>query len=277
MLTNSQTNPFFIKFSHSTDLPFVHFLPYNFKSNRNLQTNNHLLHVLSVIVKTFFDTENDIQKHLETLGLENNSSDNKTEDNILGFPSLEEELLSEITFDLCDDGPDLTPTSIVYSSQTATVGANDIEDDVVLGASRRLRLAVGRVLKILSEIVDRLNKHNLNELLKQKEDLTIELQEEGQRRDALTQHLLDKEKLVHKLEAEKRILDEQLVDYQEIREQYEHCRMKLDEYEQDRDKFLSEKKRFEMEKSTFSKGLPQLEHSEYFSLFFLMFAFKNAC
>ena len=86
-----------------------------------------MLHVLSDLVKTFLDTENDIQKQLETLGLENKSL--RPEDSgLLGFPSLDDERISDLTFDgLCDDGPDLTPSSMVYSNHSMNATSNDIE------------------------------------------------------------------------------------------------------------------------------------------------------
>ncbi|KPM04790.1 hypothetical protein QR98_0032440, partial [Sarcoptes scabiei] len=91
----------------------------------NSQTNNRLLVVLSDLVKTFLDTEQDIHKQLETLGFERNTdnavhqrnspSNNNRSDDPFQFSSLEEERLlmsNEITtFDLCEDGPDLTSPS----------------------------------------------------------------------------------------------------------------------------------------------------------------------
>ena len=218
------------------------FLTIFFPLNRyNQQTNNRLLVVLSDLVKTFLDTEQDIQKQLETLGLESvkngqfNSSmimkNGHCDDSFGGFPSLNhdqsERLLmsttnSEIvTFDLlCEDGPDLTtPSELIYSNplscsttiagsgSTAIVNgtqSNDIEDDVVLGASRRLRLAVERVLKILADTLER-QKQDFEELRRQKDELRMEFQEECQRSDKLTRQLMEKEQLVKTLENEKKI------------------------------------------------------------------------
>ena len=242
----------------------------------NQQTNNRLLVVLSDLVKTFLDTEQDIQKQLETLGLESvkngqfNSSmimkNGHCDDSFGGFPSLDhdqsERLLmsttnSEIvTFDLlCEDGPDLTtPSDLIYnnnplsySTNTTITGSgskslmngqsNDIEDDVVLGASRRLRLAVERVLKILSNTMDQ-QKQDYNELQQQKNELQIEFQEECKRSDQLTRQLMEKEQTVKILENEKKLLNDQLIDYNEIRLQQQCLREKLDEFEHERDRFI---------------------------------------
>lgn len=225
-----------------------------------------MLHVLSDLVKTFLDTENDIQKQLETLGLENNKSSRGEDSGLLGFTSLDDERISDLTFEgLCDDGPDLTtPSSMIYSNHSLTnnTTANDIEDDVVLGASRRLRLAVERVLKILTEVVDHHSQNDLKELLKEKDDLTNELQEEVQRRDKLTRQLLDKESALHKLENEKRTLVERTTDYGEVKAERDQLKLKLEEYERDRNKFLNDHKRFESEKNSFNQGLPQLQQSK---------------
>nr|XP_027200506.1 A-kinase anchor protein 9-like isoform X3 [Dermatophagoides pteronyssinus] len=269
----------------------------------NQQTNNRLLVVLSDLVKTFLDTEQDIQKQLETLGLESvkngqfNSSSSMImknghcDDSFGGFPSLDhdqsERLLmsttnSEIvTFDLlCEDGPDLTtPSDLIYNSNnplsystnTTITGSgskslmngqsNDIEDDVVLGASRRLRLAVERVLKILSNTMDQ-QKQDYNELQQQKNELQIEFQEECKRSDQLTRQLMEKEQTVKILENEKKLLNDQLIDYNEIRLQQQCLREKLDEFEHERDRFINDNKRFEMERKSFDKGLPQLHQNK---------------
>lgn len=262
----------------------------------NRQTDNRLLVVLSDLVKTFLDTENDIQKQLETLGLESKNGQGKcspmknghADDSLdRGFPSLEpdqpERLLmsttSEIaTFDLlCEDGPDLTtPSELIYSNplscsttiagsgSTAIVNgtqSNDIEDDVVLGASRRLRLAVERVLKILADTLER-QKQDFEELRRQKDELRMEFQEECQRSDKLTRQLMEKEQLVKTLENEKKILNDQLIDFNEMKLQQQCLRDKLEEFERERDRFVTDNKRFEMERKSFDKGLPQLHQSK---------------
>lgn len=226
-------------------------------------TNNRTLHVLSDLVQTFLDTEKDIQRRLETLGLESKAAQ-PDDSGLLGFPSLDDERISDLTFDgLCDDGPDLTPSSMVYSSHSLNATSNDIEDDVVLGASRRLRLAVERVLSILSGLADHHSQHDIKELLKQKDELALELQEEVQRRDKLTRQLLEKESALHSVESEKRSLVERTADYAEVKVEREQLKLKLEEYERDRDKFLSDHQRFELEKSTFAQGLQPLQQSKF--------------
>lgn len=259
--------------------------------------------VLSDLVKTFLDTENDIQKQLEQLGLEkqqhpssnipnqarmvNGKGSPLKTDDLLAFSSLEDERFllstSEIpSFELCEDGPDLTtPSSILYTNSNSlnnTIGSttigtsgnnsNDIEDDVVLGASRRLRFAVERVLKILTDTLDH-QKNDFNELLKQKDDLMLECQEECQRSDKLAQQLMEKENIIKNLENEKKNLTEKLIDHNEIKDQYDRLKEKLEEFETERDKFIMDNKRLEIERKSFDQGLPKLHQSKLFlNLFF---------
>lgn len=254
-------------------------------SSYGTATNNRMLHVLSDLVKTFLDTENDIQKQLEALGLENGST--RAEDSgLIGFTSLDDERISDLTFDgLCDDGPDLTtPSSMIYSTNHSLNNGNnttnDIEDDVVLGASRRLRLGVERVLKILNEVVSHHSQTDIKGLLKEKEDLANELQEEVQRRDQLTRQLLDKESALHRMEGEKRALVERTTDYGEVKAERDQLKLKLEEYERDRKKFINDHKRFEAEKNSFNQGLPQLQQSKCrisLSSLFSFFPFAPFC
>lgn len=233
-----------------------------------------MLHVLSDLVKTFLDTENDIQKHLETLGLEKSSNSqlldySLSDGNLLGFPSIEDERFSEITFDLCEDGPDLTPSSMAYSNNSLTINGNtgnDIEDDVVLGASRRLKQAVERVLKILSNIVDGHRQFDMKDLLKQKENIAFELKEEAHRSDKLTKELMDKEKMLQFVENENKKLLDQMCDYKDVKYEYTKLQKKLAEFEQDRERFMQENRRLETEKSMFNQGLPKLQQSKCLSL-----------
>src|SRR6218665_726950 len=118
-----------------------------------------MLHVLSDLVKTFLDTENDITKHLQSLGLDSTGSSSvdlkRTFDDSFfyqGFPSIEGgDNLSDLTGEgLLED--QLTNHSGLYYSTTNTSShsnlqekSNDVEDDVVLVASKRLRSAVERV------------------------------------------------------------------------------------------------------------------------------------
>lgn len=223
--------------------------------------NSRLLHVLSDLVKTFIDTEHDIQRHLNDMGIENRVS-NK-EELLQSFVSLNEdfaERLSE-TNDLCEDGPDLSPNSTnLYF--TPPLGQNEAEEDVVLGASRRLRTAVDRVLKLLSDIVSTHSEQDFNGLLKKNEELQSELNEECVRRNKLTSQLLQIEDRVKALEKEKITLTEKIIDYNETKRQMETMRVKLNEYELERDKWIADQKRLEEEKSSFAQGLPDLQKSK---------------
>ncbi|KAI7685847.1 Pericentrin [Sarcoptes scabiei] len=258
----------------------------------NSQTNNRLLVVLSDLVKTFLDTEQDIHKQLETLGFERNTdnavhqrnspSNNNRSDDPFQFSSLEEERLlmsNEITtFDLCEDGPDLTsPSSVIYSladgsncvansrnlsnnnfdTKNNGTTLNDVEDDVVLGASRRLSSAVERVLKILAETLNQ-RKNDYKEVLQQKNDLSIEIQEECERNHQLAKELIEKENRIKILETEQKTMKDQLVDYEEIKIQHERLKKKVEEYELEREQFQNDNKRLEMERRSFDQGLPQL-------------------
>lgn len=252
--------------------------------------------VLSDLVKTFLDTEQDIHKQLETLGFERNTdnavhqrnspSNNNRSDDPFQFSSLEEERLlmsNEITtFDLCEDGPDLTsPSSVIYSladgsncvansrnlsnnnfdTKNNGTTLNDVEDDVVLGASRRLSSAVERVLKILAETLNQ-RKNDYKEVLQQKNDLSIEIQEECERNHQLAKELIEKENRIKILETEQKTMKDQLVDYEEIKIQHERLKKKVEEYELEREQFQNDNKRLEMERRSFDQGLPQLHQSK---------------
>jgi hypothetical protein len=218
-------------------------------------------------VKTFLDTEHDIQKQLEEMGIETNGT-NK-DDILQGFTSLGEdnmERLSE-TNDLCEDGPDLTPSSnLLYLTPNSTYISGqsevEVEDDVVLGASRRLRAAVDRILKLLSEIVAAHQEHDFSSVLKRNDELVSELNEECSRRDKLTAQLFHIEDRVKALEKEKKCLSEKVIDYNETKRQMETMRIKIDEYESERDKWINDNKRLEKEKCSFAQGLPQLQQSK---------------
>ncbi|OTF76100.1 Chromosome segregation ATPase-like protein, partial [Euroglyphus maynei] len=140
---------------------------------------------------------------------------------------------------------------------TTTTNSNDIEDDVVLGASRRLRLAVERVLKILANTLEQ-QKQDYEELRREKDELRIEFHEECQRSDQLTRQLMEKEQTMKQLENEKKLFQDQLIDYNEIRLQQQCLQDKLEQYEHERDRFMMDNKRLEMERKSFDKGLPQL-------------------
>ena len=89
-----------------------------------------------------------------------------------------------------------------------------------------------------------------------------ELNEECVRRNKLTAQLLQIEDRVKTLEKEKTSLSEKVIDYNEIKRQMETMRAKLNEYELERDKWINDNKRLEEEKSSFAKGLPQLQKSK---------------
>ena len=224
--------------------------------------NSRLLHVLSDLVKTFIDTEHDIHKHLVDMGIENRVSNR--EELLQSFVSLNEDAVERLseTNDLCEDGPDLTPNSTnLYF--TPPSGHNEVEEDVVLGASRRLRTAVDRVLKLLSEIVSTHSEYDLNALSKRNEELVSELNEECDRRNKLTSQLIHIEDRVKILEKEKMDLSEKVIDYNDTKRQMETMRIKLNEYECERDKWINDNKRLEEEKCSFAQGLPQLQKSKH--------------
>ena len=187
------------------------------------------------------------------------------EEFLQSFVSLNEDLVERLSeTDLCEDGPDLTPNSSNALYFTPPSGQNEVEmeEDVVLGASRRLRAAVDRILKLLSEIVTKQSEHDFNALHKKNEDLLSELNEECVRRNKLTAQLLQIEDRVKTLEKEKTTLSEKLIDYNETKRQLETIKVKLNEYEIERDKWLNDSKRLEEEKSCFAQGLPQLQKSK---------------
>ena len=240
-----------------------------------------MLHVLSVLVKTFLDTENDIQKHLETLGLETsgettNPDLKRTFDDSFfyqGFPSIEGDNFSDLTADGLVDDHLLSGNSALYYSTTTTnsfnasdskaTTNNDVDDDVVLVASKRLRSAVERVLKILSDVVESQCDKN--------SDYQATLQNESICRDKLARQLIDKESLIQQLEQDKQTILEQTSDYFAIKSERDQFKVKAQEYERDREKFVEEINKFKDEKQQFVKGLPQLQKSKFFFIFFYFF------
>lgn len=63
----------------------------------------------------------------------------------------------------------------------------------LLGASRRLRLAVDHVLSLLGRALENQQNQDLKLLLKRNEELSHELQEESQGRDAVHMELVTAE------------------------------------------------------------------------------------
>jgi hypothetical protein len=78
----------------------------------------------------------------------------------------------------------------------------------------------------------------------------------------LTAQLFHIEDRVKALEKEKKSLSEKVIDYNETKRQMETMRMKIDEYEAERDKWINDNKRLEKEKCSFAQGLPQLQQSK---------------
>ncbi|CAL1280063.1 unnamed protein product [Larinioides sclopetarius] len=194
--------------------------------NDAARTNFRLLNVLSDLVKTFLDIERDINSHLEKHGLiptrpaslchqdeETGHSVGSRED----FTSLS--IGGECpTIELAEDGPDLTPRAW---DLFATAGAYDADiegEDVVLGASRRLRSAVDHLLNLLTRALDNQQNQDLKLLLKRNEELSQELQEEVEGRDALHMKVVTSESTIRKLECEKQRLNDLIQDLQENQE-----------------------------------------------------------
>ncbi|CAG2166970.1 unnamed protein product [Oppiella nova] len=195
------------------------------------------------------------------MGIENKVT-NK-EELLQSFVSLNEDINERLeeTNELCEDGPDLTPNSnaIYYTPPSGHNNEVEMEEDVVLGASRRLRTAVDRILKLLSEIVSTQHEHDFSSVAKKNEELLSELNEECVRRNKLTAQLLQIEDRVKSLEKEKTSLSDKLIDYNEMKRQLETTRAKMNEYELERDKWLNDNKRLQDEKCSFAQGLPQLQ------------------
>lgn len=197
-------------------------------------------------------------------------TDHTPRDDLLqGLPSLGEETLERLSQgeinELCEDGPDLTPSSnLLYMTPPSTCNVNNTEgeDDVVLGASRRLRSAVDRILKLLNENVIAHQQHDYNAILKRNEELVTELNEECSRRDKLTAQLLQNEQQVASLEKEKTKLTDILIEHNENKRQMESMKAKIEEYENERDKWAQDNQRLEKDRFSFTQGLPQLHQSK---------------
>lgn len=190
------------------------------------------------------------------------------------LPSLEDmaDRLSqgESNNDLCEDGLDLiTPTSFyaplnlppTSMLSTSNMNPGNPEDDVVLGASRRLRAAVDKILNILSDIVTSHECHDVQELLRKNEDLNVELNEEVVRREKLTNDLIKTEEQLASLLEKSCYWEEQLQDYNEIKRQNKDLERKLEEYQSERQKWIEDKITLEKDKNAFASGLPQLHQS----------------
>ncbi|XP_055951884.1 pericentrin-like isoform X3 [Argiope bruennichi] len=198
--------------------------------NRSLldaaRTNFRLLNVLSDLVKTFLDIERDINAHLEKHGLIPTRPASLTQhDEETGYSVGSREDFTSLsiggecpTIELAEDGPDLTPRAW---DLFATAGAYDADiegEDVVLGASRRLRSAVDHLLNLLTRALDNQQNQDLKLLLKRNEELSQELQEEVEGRDALHMKVVTAESTIRKLECEKQRLEDLIQDLQENQE-----------------------------------------------------------
>ncbi|KAF8771246.1 Pericentrin like protein [Argiope bruennichi] len=194
--------------------------------NDAARTNFRLLNVLSDLVKTFLDIERDINAHLEKHGLIPTRPASLTQhDEETGYSVGSREDFTSLsiggecpTIELAEDGPDLTPRAW---DLFATAGAYDADiegEDVVLGASRRLRSAVDHLLNLLTRALDNQQNQDLKLLLKRNEELSQELQEEVEGRDALHMKVVTAESTIRKLECEKQRLEDLIQDLQENQE-----------------------------------------------------------
>lgn len=147
------------------------------------QTNTRLLAVLSDLVKAFIDSESAIQSFLNSFGSfldqGNIAADNTVvadnndltsigtvaSMNILAnnnanpnFNVANNNNIDSLT-ELIDDGPELiTPSAALIGLNDPALlndlaGQLSIDDDIVLGASRRLRAAVGRILHLFQTVM----------------------------------------------------------------------------------------------------------------------------
>ncbi|GFV52550.1 PACT_coil_coil domain-containing protein [Trichonephila clavipes] len=194
--------------------------------NDAARTNFRLLHVLSDLVKTFVDIEHEINSHLEKHGLiPSHPTTLAHQDEEIGLSVGSREDFTSLSIggecpniELAEDGPDLTPRAWdVFVS----AGAYDMDmegEDVVLGASRRLRSAVEHVLNLLTRALENQQNQDLKLLLKRNEELSLELQEESEGRDALHMKVVTAESTIRKLECAKQRLEDLNHDLKENQE-----------------------------------------------------------
>ncbi|GIY22141.1 PACT_coil_coil domain-containing protein [Caerostris darwini] len=194
--------------------------------NDAARTNYRLLTVLSDLVKTFLDIERDINSHLEKHGLIPSRPGTLThQDEETGHSVGSREDFTSMsivgdcpTIELTEDGPDLTPRAW---DLFASAGAYDTDmegEDVVLGASRRLRSAVDHVLNLLTRALDNQQNQDLKLLLKRNKELSLELQEEVEGRDALHMKVVTAESTIRKLECDRQRLEDLIQDLRENQE-----------------------------------------------------------
>ncbi|KAH6938762.1 hypothetical protein HPB50_012421 [Hyalomma asiaticum] len=192
------------------------------------QTNTRLLNVLSDLVKTYVDTEQEIQDALGQLGLSrvDSPASNTAADedySSLGGTSCQtqgskEDFADGFLSELCEDGPDLTPrTWDMFASAIGMQDTSEMEgEDVVLGASRRLRTAVDRVLRLLAEVSEHRGE-DFRGLVQRNRDLCQELRQESQLHNQLALDLLHAQERGRALELEKQHLEDTVSQLEEQR------------------------------------------------------------
>ncbi|XP_049269273.1 A-kinase anchor protein 9 isoform X2 [Rhipicephalus sanguineus] len=192
------------------------------------QTNTRLLNVLSDLVKTYVDTEQEIQDALGQLGLSrvDSPASNTAADedySSLGGMSCQtqgskEDFADGFLSELCEDGPDLTPrTWDMFASAIGMQDTSEMEgEDVVLGASRRLRTAVDRVLRLLAEVSEHRGE-DFRGLVQRNRDLCQELRQESQLHNQLALDLLHAQERGRALEHEKQRLEDVVSQLEEQR------------------------------------------------------------
>ncbi|CAN7997228.1 unnamed protein product [Ixodes hexagonus] len=240
------------------------------------QTNTRLLNVLSDLVKTYVDTEQDIQDALAQLGLSRVDSPDSTavldeEYSSLGAVSSQthgskEDFAEGFLSELCEDGPDLTPrTWDMFASAIGMQETAEMEgEDVVLGASRRLRTAVDRVLKLLGEVAEHRGE-DFRSLVQRNRDLCQELRQESQLHNQLCMDLINAQGTVRSLELEKQKLEELVSALEESRAQLERelrfSRAKAQRLEDAQDDLAEERLLLREQRSLLQEGLqgPQLK------------------
>ncbi|KAL3216867.1 hypothetical protein MRX96_032746 [Rhipicephalus microplus] len=214
------------------------------------QTNTRLLNVLSDLVKTYVDTEQEIQ---DALGMSCQTQGSK-EDFADGF-------LSE----LCEDGPDLTPrTWDMFASAIGMQDTSEMEgEDVVLGASRRLRTAVDRVLRLLAEVSEHRGE-DFRSLVQRNRDLCQELRQESQLHNQLALDLLHAQERGRALEHEKQHLEDmvsQLEEQQtELQREVRSLRARAQRLEDARESLGEQRQLLEEQRRMLREGLhePQI-------------------
>lgn len=226
------------------------------------------------MVKAFVDTESDIQKNLEKMGFSSSEESSTTLNKEDIHPSLEDTIerlsICDTNTELSEDGPDLiTPNSTLYSglglsARTKELSQSNVsvEDDVVLGASRRLRAAVERILRLLNEIVNLNQGQDVQDIIRRNDELVNDLNEEIRRRDKLTHQLLIAEEQIKLLEKYKNKANSEKLEYEEMERQFYLLKSKVERLEAEREAWFLEKEELNKLKSSFVEGLPKLQQSK---------------